>query len=98
MVEFDLCALATATTMHGRRDAATRLVDFKVERLERPSFDRCDAAPQLFANCELDVFIEVHMDDLHGTRPRLALEQMSKQTSHRKSVFKIWTVNEVGTR
>ena len=38
------------------------------ERLEEQSFDDgCDAAPQFFANYGLDVLIEVHMDDLHGT-------------------------------
>ena len=36
-------------------------------RLEEQSFDRCGAAPQLFFNYKLDVFIEVHMDDLHST-------------------------------
>ena len=53
------------------------------ERLEEQSFDRCHAAPQFFANYELDVFVEVHMDDLHGTGPTPA-----KPTSHRKSVSK----------
>ena len=32
--------------------------DFMTERLEEQSFDRCDAAPQFFANYELDVFID----------------------------------------
>ena len=44
------------------------------QRLEEQSFERCDAAPQFFANYELDVFVEVHMDDLHGTGPTLALD------------------------
>ena len=29
---------------------------------------RCGAVPKFFANCELDVFLEVHMGDLHSTR------------------------------
>ena len=53
------------------------------ERLEEQSFDRCDAAPQFFANYELDVFSEVYMDDFHGTRLRLAT--WFKPTSQRKS-------------
>ena len=31
--------------LYGRRRAGTRWVDFKAERLEEHSFDRCDAAP-----------------------------------------------------
>ena len=54
----------------GRRRAGTRRVDFVAERFEKQSFDRCDAAPQFLASKELDVFIEVHMDDVHGTGPR----------------------------
>ena len=51
------------------------------ERLEEHSFYMCDAAPQFFANYELDVFIEVHMDDLHGTRPRPALDLVQTNLS-----------------
>ena len=61
----------------GRRRPGTRWVNFMIERLEEQSFERCDAAaPQMFADYELDVFMEVHMDDPHGTRPGLALEQI----------------------
>ena len=67
------------------------------ECLEEQSFDRCDAAPQFLANYELDVFIEVHMGDLHGSGPRLALDLV--QTNLSQTIrFKIWTVNEVGMR
>ena len=59
--------------VHGRRRAGTRWEDFMAERLEEQSFDRCDTAPRFFTNHELEVFIEVHMDDLHGTGPRLSL-------------------------
>ena len=37
------------------------------KRLEERRFDSGDAAPQFLANCDLDVFIEVHMDGIHGT-------------------------------
>ena len=47
--------------MYVRRRAGTQWVHFMAE---------CDAAPQFLANYELDVFIEVQMDDLHGTGPR----------------------------
>ena len=64
------------------------------ERLEEESFGRCDAAPQFFANCELNDFIEANMDDLHGTRPRLPLEQIQAHLSQKiRSIF-----YEVGTR
>ena len=83
--------------MYGWRRAETRWVDFTAGRLEEQSFDRCVAAPQFFANSELDVFIEVHKDDLHGTGARLALDFVQTNLSQ-KILFKIWTVNEVGMR
>ena len=64
------------------------------ERFEEQSFDRCDAAPQFFANYELDVSIEVHMDELHGIGPRLAVDLVHTNLSH-KIRFTIWTVYEV---
>ena len=64
--------------LYGRRRTGTRWEDFMAERLEEQSSDRCDAAPQFFANYELDVFIEVLDRDLRWT--------WSKPTSHRKSV------------
>ena len=67
------------------------------EHFEEQSFDRCDAAPQVCANYELDVFIEVHMGDLHGTGPRRALEQIRANLSQ-EIRYKFRTVNEVGTR
>ena len=45
-------------------------------RLEEQSFDRCDAAPQFRVDYELAVFIQLHMDDLRGAVPRLAVEQI----------------------
>ena len=60
--------------LYGQRRAGTRWVDLMAQRLEEQSFDRCDASPQCFANYELDVFVEVHMDDLHGTGPIPALD------------------------
>ena len=50
------------------------LVDFTAECLEEQSFDRCEAAPQFFVNYALDVSIEVHIDDLHDTGPKPALD------------------------
>ena len=64
------------------------------ERHEEESFDRCDAAPQFLAIYELDVFVKVHMDDLHGTGPRLALDLVQTKRSQ-KIRFIIWTVYEV---
>ena len=78
-------------------DALERAGQTSWQRLEEQSFDRCDAAPQFFANYELDVFIQVHKDDLHGTGPRLALEQIQANLSQRIPCS-IWTVTEVGTR
>ena len=63
------------------------------DRLEDQSFDKCDAAPQFVANCELGILIEVHMDELHGTGPRPALNLVKTYLSH-KIRFKIWTVYE----
>ena len=81
----------------GPRRAGTRWVDFMAERIEAQSFDRCDAAPQFFANYDLHVFIKGHMDDLRGTGPRPALELV--QTNLSQTIrFKIWTVYEVGMK
>ena len=75
--------------LSGRRHAGTRWV----ARLEEQSFDRCEAAPQFFANYELDVLIEVHMDDLHGTGPKLALDVL--QTNLSQTIrFIEWTNRE----
>ena len=79
--------------LYGRRRSGTRWVDFVVERCEEQSFDRCDVAPQILANYEVDVFIEVHINDLHGTGPRPALELVQTNFSQRIR-FKIWTVYE----
>ena len=81
--------------MYGRRRARTRWADFMAERLEEQSFDRCDAAPQFFANYELDVFIEVHMDDLHGTGPRLALDLV--QTNFSQKIRRVERVRVLHT-
>ena len=70
---------------------------FMAERIEEQSFDRCDAASQLFANVELAFFIEVHMDDLHGIRQRPTLDLIQTNFSQ-KDHFKIWTVYEVRMR
>ena len=48
--------------LYGPRRAGTRWVDFMAERIDEQRFDRCDAAPQLFANVELVGFIGVHME------------------------------------
>ena len=61
---------------------------------ERHNFDRCDAAPQFF---ELIFFIEVHMDDLHGTGPRLELDLVQSNLSQNIR-FKIWTVFAMGMK
>ena len=79
--------------LYGRRHAETRWVDFMAERLEEQGIDRCEAAPQFFANFELDTFVEVHMDDLHGTRPKPVMDLVLSRTIR----FKVWTVNEVDT-
>ena len=80
--------------LYGRRRAATRWVDFMAERQEEQSFDRCDAAPQFLAIYELDVFMEAHMDDLHGTGPKPALDRVQTNLSQ-KVHFKVWTVHEM---
>ena len=56
---------------------------------------RCDAAPQIFANYELDVVIKV-LTDITMAPDRDQQWIGSKRTSQ-KIRFIIWTVNEVGT-
>ena len=55
--------------LYGRGRAGTRWVDFTGGRFEEQSFERGDAAPQFLASFELEVFVEMHMDDLHVTGP-----------------------------
>ena len=61
--------------------------------LEEQRFDICEAAPQFLANYELDVSVEVHMDDLHGIGPKLALELVRINFG-----LKVRTVYEMGMR
>ena len=37
------------------------------------------------------ISIEVHMDDIHGAGPRLALDLVQTNHSQKKSVSKIWS-------
>ena len=90
-------ALATAKVIVWPPTRWVTLGRLLAERSEEQSFDWCDADPQPFANDELDVFIEVHMDDLHGIGPRPALDLVQTNLSQ-KIRFKIWTVNEVGMK
>ena len=83
--------------LYGRRRAGTRWVDFMAEHLAEQSFDRCEAAPQFFVNYALDVSIGVHMDDLHGFGPKLALDLVRINLSQTIR-FKVRTVYEMGMR
>ena len=67
------------------------------EHLEEQRFDRCEAAPQFFLNYALDVSVEVHMDDLHGLGPKLALDLVRFNLSQ-PIRFKVRTVYEMGMR
>ena len=60
--------------LYGRRRTGTRCVDFMAEHLEQERFHSCEAAPQFFVNYAQDISVEVHMDDLRGFGPRLALD------------------------
>ena len=62
--------------LYGQRRAGTRWVDFMAEHLAEQSFGRCEAAPQVFVNYALHVSIGVHMDDLHGTGPKPAVDMV----------------------
>ena len=54
------------------------------------------AAPQFSANYELEVFIEVHMDDLIDTTETCA--GLGPNQPFTEIRFKIWTVYEMGMR
>ena len=88
-----LCVMENATTaVWTETRLQQRCVDFTPERLEEQSFDRCEAAQQFFLNSALDGYTEVHIDDLHGTGPKPAIDtDLSRMIR-----FKVWTVNEVG--
>ena len=63
------------------------------ERFEEQSFGRCDVSPQFFLQILSWMFFKlVHMDDLHGTEPRPALDLVQTTLSQ------IWKVYEVGMR
>ena len=74
--------------LYGRRRTGTRWVDFMAERLEEQSFDRCDAAPHFFSDYELDVFMEVHTDDLQLIRFGPVLD-LTRANFSQKIRFKI---------
>ena len=40
---------------------------------------RCEVAPQFFMDYERDIFVEVHMDDLHGTGTERAIAALKKE-------------------
>ena len=67
------------------------------EHLAEQSFDRCEAAPQFFVNYALDVSIRVHMDDLHGTGPKPALDMVRINLSQTIR-FTVRKVYEMGMR
>ena len=54
--------------MSGWSSELHRGFDLRAFTAEENLVERCDAAPLFFANNELNVFIEVHMDDLNGNR------------------------------
>ena len=83
--------------LYGRRRAGTRWVDFMAEHLAEQRFDRCEAAPQFFLNYALHVSIGVHMDDLHGTGPKTALD-LGRINLSQTILFKVRTVYDIGMR
>ena len=95
--ESDFSTLAAAKTIVWLETLRNTLGRHMAEFREEQGFDWCDAAPQFFANCELDVLIEVHMEDLQGTGPRHALDLVQTNLPQ-KIRFKIWTVYEVDTK
>ena len=49
------------------------------EHLEEERFDRCEAAPQFFANYAQDISVKVHMDDIQGTETQTSVGSGSIQ-------------------
>ena len=77
--------------------AGTRCVDFMAEHLAEQSFDRCEAAPQFFLNYALHVSIGVHMDHLHGTGPKTALD-LGRINLSQTIRFTVRTVYDINMR
>ena len=65
--------------LYGRRRAGTRWVDWMAALLIECNLVRCEVAPQFFMDYERDIFIEVHMDDLHGTGTERAIAALKKE-------------------
>ena len=63
----------------GRRPAGKRLVDhFTGVLVDELGFARCTSARQFFRSAERHVGVEVHMDDVHGFRPRSTVEKFKE--------------------
>ncbi len=57
---------------------------------------RCETVPQFFMDYDRDIFLEVHMDDLHGAGTEWALASL-KEELDKVVQFKVWTVHGPGS-
>ncbi len=67
--------------LYSRRRAGTRWVDVMASRLDIARVARCDIAPQYFADCDRDIFSEVHVRDLCGSGTQAAIKTLTGQLS-----------------
>ena len=82
--------------LYGRRRAGTSWVDFMAALLLDCKLLRCEVAPQLFMEYHRGIFLEVHMDDLHGTGTERALANL-KEELDKVAQFKVCAVHEPGS-
>ena len=64
----------------GRRQAGRRWVGhiFTSGLVDKLGFTRCVSAPQFFWNPDRQVWMEVHMDDVHGFGPDPQVEKFNE--------------------
>ena len=84
--------------LYGRRRAGTRWVDFFAALLcDHCNMCRCEVAPQFFMDYDRDIFIEVHMDDFHGSGSERAIADLKKDLEGTVQ-FKVWEVHGAGAK
>eukprot|EP00971_Amphidinium_carterae_P309332 6147173-Amphidinium_carterae.1 len=64
---------------YGRRPSVKKWVRWFAEQLENIGLERCEVAPHFFAERQKQIFLEVHMDDVHGTAPGDTITELFKE-------------------
>ena len=72
--------------IYGRRRAGQAWVNHFAAILESLGLRRCAIAPQFFSDSSRGIYVEVHMDDLHGTAPEGVAQELLKAIGEQVAV------------